>query len=63
MVHVTMESFLQRLRCIIFDGVFVDHAGLSRTHQRHGKQGDLQHPDADVRVSVFLNRQHTGRVS
>ena len=58
MVHVTMESFLQRLRCIIFDGVFVGHAGLSRTHQRHGKQRDLQHPDADVRVSVHQPSTH-----
>jgi hypothetical protein len=27
MVHLTMEAFVQRMRCIVFDGVFVDLAG------------------------------------
>ena len=51
MVHLTMEAFVQRMRCIVFDGVFVDLAGLSSSHAKHGKPGGLQHPDPNVRVS------------
>jgi hypothetical protein len=62
MVNVDMEGFLQRLKCILFDRHFHASGNLGAFHRRHGKDGDLQHPDPAVRFFSLNFMYHSALI-